>query len=77
MLLEGVGWAGAALILLAYALLSLGRLSADTRRFQTLNVAGAAGLVANGWAHGALPSVVLNIVWMAIGGLAIARLARR
>ena len=61
---EIVGWTGAILILLAYLLLSAGRLSGQSLTYQGLNVAGAAGFVVNGWWHGALPSATLNLIWM-------------
>lgn len=61
------GWAGALLILLAYVTLSIGRLRSDATAYQIMNILGAAGLILNsGWYH-ALPSVGLNVVWMAIG----------
>ena len=74
---EIVGWAGALLILLAYALLSSGRLDGQSRVYQWMNVFGAAGFVVNGWWHGALPSTTLNVVWMLIGGIALWRIAQR
>jgi hypothetical protein len=77
-LVEIAGWAGAVLILLAYLLLSAGRLTGQSPAYQWMNVAGAAGFVINGWWHGALPSAVLNILWMLIGGVALWRiLAKR
>ena len=66
-LVEIVGWAGALLILLAYLLLSSGRLSGQSAAYQGMNVVGAAGFIVNGWWHGALPSTVLNVIWAAIG----------
>ena len=76
--MEVVGWAGASLILLAYLLLSAGRLTGQSLIYQGMNVVGAAGFIVNGWWHGALPSAVLNIIWMLIGGIALLRiLARR
>ena len=74
---EVVGWAGAALILAAYALLSAGRLTGQSALYQWMNVAGAAGFIVNGWWHGALPSTALNVIWMGIGGFALWRIARR
>ncbi|GAA3398428.1 CBU_0592 family membrane protein [Cryptosporangium minutisporangium] len=72
---EIVGWAGAAALLAGYALLSLGRIP-HSRRYQVLNLAGSAGLAINGVVHQAWPSTVLNLVWVAIGAVALARLAR-
>jgi hypothetical protein len=66
------------LILLAYLLLSMGRLTGQSVVYQAMNVGGAAGFIVNGWWHGALPSAVLNVIWMMIGTVASWRiLARR
>ena len=75
---EIAGWAGASLILLAYLLLSMGKLTGQSPIYQWMNLVGAAGFTINGWWHGALPSAALNIVWMLIGGFALWRIwARR
>jgi hypothetical protein len=66
-LIETVGWIGAALILAAYILLSSGRLGAQSRPYQWMNVIGAIGLVINSGWNGAIPSAVLNTIWMAMG----------
>ena len=76
-MIEIAGWAGAALILLAYLLLSAGRLTGQSLVYQGMNVVGAAGFVVNGWWHGALPSAALNVIWMLIGGVALWRIAQR
>jgi len=76
--IEAVGWGGAVLILLAYALLSSGKLSGQSLLYQGLNIVGAAGFAVNGWWHDAKPSAVLNILWMLIGvGASIRILTRR
>ena len=75
--IEIVGWGGATLILFAYLLLSAGKLTGQSPLYQWMNVVGAAGFVANGWWHGALPSAVLNVIWMMIGGVALWRIAIR
>jgi len=67
---EVVGWGGAVLILLAYLLLSAGRLTGQSLLYQGMNVVGAAGFVVNGWWHGALPSAALNVLWLLIGAVA-------
>jgi hypothetical protein len=74
---EIVGWAGAVLILLAYLLLSAGRLTGDSRVYQWMNVGGGAGFVVNGWWHGALPSASVNVIWVLIGAVALWRIARK
>jgi hypothetical protein len=74
LLVEVAGWTGAVLILLAYLLLSMGRLSGQSALYQGMNVVGAAGFVVNGWWHGAVPSATLNVVWALIGALALWRI---
>ena len=74
---EIAGWAGAALILGAYALLSAGRVTGKSLSYQLMNVFGAAGFVVNGWWHGALPSAVLNVLWLLIGAVASWRILKR
>ena len=74
---EIAGWAGASLILLAYLLLSAGRLTGQSIAYQAMNVVGAAGFIVNGWWHGAIPSASLNVVWMLIGAVALVRIMSR
>jgi len=76
-LVEVAGWAGAGLILLAYLLLSAGRLTGQSVPYQVMNVAGAAGFIVNGWWHGALPSATLNVIWMMIGAVTLWRIHSR
>jgi len=76
-LVEIAGWTGAFLILLAYLLLSLGRLTGRSALYQGMNVAGAAGFIVNGWWHGAIPSAALNVIWMLIGAVALSRILSR
>ena len=74
---EIVGWGGAALILLAYLLLSAGRMTGQSLSYQAMNVVGAAGFVINGWWHEALPSATLNVLWLMIGLFASIRILKR
>lgn len=76
-MVEIVGWTGATLILLAYLLLSMGRLTGRSILYQAMNVVGAAGFIVNGWWHGAIPSAALNVVWMLIGAVALLRIGAK
>jgi hypothetical protein len=42
-----------------------------------MNVLGAVGFVINGWWHRALPSAVLNILWLGIGVFASWQILKR
>jgi hypothetical protein len=75
--IEIIGWTGAALILGAYALLSAGKLRAESVTYHLMNILGAAGFVINSGWNGALPSAVMNVVWIGIGVYALHQLRRR
>jgi hypothetical protein len=74
--IEAIGWSGAALILAAYVLLSMGKLHGQSRLYQWMNVVGAAFFVLNSGYNGALPSAVLNVIWAGIGLYTLWRVAR-
>jgi hypothetical protein len=75
--IEAIGWLAALLILAAYALLSAGKLTANDRAYQWMNVAGAVGFVINSGWNGAIPSASLNVVWAGIGLAALWKIANR
>ena len=66
-----IGWSGALLIIAAYALLSTGRLKAESIAYHLMNILGAAGFVVNSGWNGALPSAAMNVVWIGIGTYAL------
>jgi hypothetical protein len=76
LLIEIVGWTGAGLILVAYLLLSSGRLTGQSRAYQWMNVVGAACFVLNSGWNGAIPSATLNVVWCLIGVITLWRITR-
>jgi hypothetical protein len=76
-IIDLMGWVGAVLLLLAYALVSSRRLAGDSVRFQLLNLSGGLLLAINSGYHGALPSVAVNAIWIVIGLVALLRARRR
>ena len=74
LLIEAAGWIGASLILGAYILLSAGKMQGNSPVYQWMNVIGAAGFILNSGYHGAIPSVAINVLWIAIGGFALWRI---
>ena len=67
LVVEIAGWIAAVLILTAYALLSAGKLTGKSVAYQVMNIVGAIGFVINTGYNGAIPSAVLNIIWVGIG----------
>ena len=70
---DGLGWVGATLLLIAYALVSLRGYRGTSAPFQLLNLAGSVLLIVNSAYYGAYPSAFLNVIWI---GIAIAAIAR-
>ena len=79
------GWIGAAEFLLAYALVSKGRIAGDSLRYQALNLSASALLLINCARTGAWPSAIAYVFFIIVGvnvlltvkRARIAQLARR
>ena len=65
-MIEVLGWLGAALLIGAYAMLSYGPIDANRKLYQSLNIAAALLLAVNTAWHRAWPSTALNVIWMII-----------
>ncbi|MFQ5490872.1 MAG: hypothetical protein ACE5GE_09145 [Phycisphaerae bacterium] len=72
-MIDVLGWVGAGLLLLAYAMVSAERWRGGSFKFQSLNVAGSVLLIVNTVHYGAYPSAVVNAVWI---GIAVYTLVR-
>jgi len=72
-----LGWIGTVSYLVAYLLLSMGRLRADKKLYHLLNILGAIGLTYNAIALKDFPNVVVNIAWAAIALWAVWLILRR
>lgn len=73
-LIDILGWSGAAGLLIAYGLVSTKRLQGDSLLYQFLNLAGSALLIVNSFYYGALPSVGVNTIWIAIAIITLWRI---
>ncbi len=65
------GWVGAIAAVTAYGAVTAKRISPDSATFQLLNLFGAALLGVSAYAHGAVPSAVVNVIWITIGFFAL------
>lgn len=74
---QAIGWLGAGSYILAYFLLSIRGIKADTLFYHALNIIGAIGLIVNAYILDDLPNIIVNIVWLCIGIIAIRLLPNR
>jgi hypothetical protein len=73
LLINVIGWTGVAALLVAYALVSMKKLAGDSVAYQLLNLVGSALLIVNSFYFGAYPSVGVNLAWIGIAIVALAR----
>jgi hypothetical protein len=73
MAVEVFGWFGGLMLIYAYAMVSLEKMSARGAMFQYLNLVGGVLLAANAAWHHAWPSVGVNLIWIGVGVFALMR----
>jgi hypothetical protein len=71
LLIDITGWAGSVMVLIAYGLLSMHKLTANSKFYQSLNILGSACLIINTIFYRAFPSTFVNIVWLIIALIAL------
>ena len=62
-----IGWLGTLAYIIAYLLLSIGKLKAEQKTYHLLNILGALGLIVNAIHLNDYPNIIVNAVWFAIG----------
>ena len=73
-MIDLAGWTGAALVLIAYGLVSLNKkVEARSYLFQLSNLFGALLLLVNTAVKGAYPSTFVNVVWIGIATVTLFR----
>lgn len=71
-----IGWVGAAILLIAYAMVSARKLEGNSVTYQLLNIVGSILLAANTIFYRAYPSSFVNLIWMGIAVFSIANKRR-
>jgi hypothetical protein len=69
--IEGIGWVAAAVILLAFALLSFNLLSSNSVIYQVMNILGPLGITIVSLRKKAYQAAFLNAAWMLIAMVAL------
>ena len=67
MIAASLGWVGTIGTIMAYVLMSNGKLVSTSKRYAAMNVVGGLLAGASATAYAAWPSVVSNLVWASIG----------
>lgn len=73
-MIDAMGWAGAIMVVGAYALLSFRFLSSERYTYHAFNMLGSFWLGIYAFYKHASASMVVNAVWLAIGAVAVARI---
>ena len=68
-----LGWIGSVEVILAYALISNGKVHGKSVSYQLLNLTGSIFLIANTIYYHAYPSTAINGVWMVVAIVALAK----
>lgn len=71
LLFDILGWAGVALLLVAFGLVSAKRVQGDSLVYQGMNVLGSGLLIINSSYYGAFPSVGVNVAWIIIAAITL------
>lgn len=70
------GWLGSLCVLAAYGMLSLHKVTAGSKLYQSLNILGSICLIVNTIFYSAYPSAFVNLVWLLIAIFALINIYR-
>lgn len=72
-IIDVIGWTGALIYLLAFALVSMKRIAPDSWTYQGMSIFAGVLLITNNFYLRAYPSTALNIAWVGIAALTLGR----
>ena len=76
-LFTAIGLVGAAVALIAYGLVTTGRVSTHSARYQWLNIGATAGILLSLVDQWNMPAFLANIAWLTIGVVSLLRMRWR
>ncbi len=71
MIIDIIGWIGSIIVIVAYALNINKKLASDATMYYLLNIIGSGCLIVNTIYHNAMPSALVNIIWVFIPVVAL------
>ena len=75
-MIEIIGWAGVVAYVVAYGLLSLGKMKPDRVNYHALNAFGGICLVVLSYHKADTPNLIVNVIWVVIASLSILRILK-
>jgi len=69
-----IGWLGAILLLVGFALISFGLLPAQSQSYMAINIIGSVCIIINSAYKKDYPPAALNVVWAAIALIAVIKM---
>ena len=66
LLVDILGYIGMVMLLIAFGLISMDKVTSKNVSYQWMNLIGGVFLMINTYYYGAFPSAVLNLVWLII-----------
>ena len=74
--IDTIGWIGSVLVVVAYAMNMFGKLASDSPAYFLMNIFGSGCLILNTIYHHAIPSAVVNIIWIFLAFFALLKKRR-
>lgn len=75
-ILQALGWIGAFGLLSAFYLNSTKKLSADSAKYQSINLISAIMLAINAIYIGSIPFVIINVFWAIVAAISLSKLSK-
>lgn len=75
--IDVIGWVGGILVLVAFALISTGRVDKNNAAYHWINILGALCLIVNTGYLKAYPSMAVNVVWVGVAVFALFRIQKK
>jgi len=71
-----LGWVGGIVLLIAFGMNSFGKITAQSKVYQYMNIFAGIALIVNTGYYGAYPATFVNVVWIFIAGFALVKIFR-
>lgn len=77
LLVDILGYIGMVALLVAFGLISMNKVTANHASYQWMNLIGSVCLMINTYYYGALPSALLNLIWLFIALVYLVKIYKR